>query len=212
MFRLPHRIRMKSWRNNKASVGVSKDRFDSIPPETWLLVCSYLSRTDYLQLLLVSSFFRQLAEQYIYERIVAKFAHDCETYQRSLACLRRIKNRSQAAAAVRWLDVTVPKAGEGRAKVPLALIRDVLASVAKFHLLRLYGLGEVLPKDLKKGCLQYLKAYRGAPGSLKGRGEFPAVIELGYLEEVRLGDGEVSGTLARYHLRFANKLSELEDT
>ncbi|KIO16369.1 hypothetical protein M407DRAFT_247001, partial [Tulasnella calospora MUT 4182] len=166
IFRLPHRIRMKSWRNNKASVGVGSIRLNPAR--------------------------NVAAEQYIYERIVAKFTQDCETYQRSLACLQRIKYRSQAAAAVRWLDVTVPKAGEGSAKVPLALIRDVLASVAKLHLLRLYGLGEILPKDLRKGCLQYLKAYRGAPGSLKGRGEFPAVIELGYFEEVRLGMGRSS--------------------
>ncbi|KIO19331.1 hypothetical protein M407DRAFT_11455 [Tulasnella calospora MUT 4182] len=45
-------------------------------------------------------------------------------------------------------------------------------------------MGDILPKDLKQGCLQYLKAYRGAPGSLSSRGELPAVIELGYFEDV----------------------------
>ncbi|KAG8891622.1 hypothetical protein FRC00_013371 [Tulasnella sp. 408] len=170
---------------DSAEVKVSKNRFGSVPPETWLLAFRYLSRKDHLQLLLVSSFFRQLAEQYVYERIVAKFTHEQLAYQRSLACLRSIKNRPQAATAVRWLEITVPEGGDSSG-VPLELIKDVLASVEKLHFLRLYGLGEILPKDLKKGCLQYLKAYRGSPGSLADRGELPSVVELGYFEDARL--------------------------
>ncbi|KAG9048675.1 hypothetical protein FS837_012303 [Tulasnella sp. UAMH 9824] len=169
---------------SSAEVKVSKFRFDSVPPETWLLAFRYLSLKDHLQLLLVSSFFRQLAEQYVYERIDAKFTNDQPAYQRSLACLQSIKDRPQAAAAVRWLGITVPVGGESSG-LPLGLIKDVLASVEKLHFLRLYGLGEILPKDMKKGCLQYLKAYRGSPGSLADRGELPAVIELGYFEDGR---------------------------
>lgn len=174
-----------------AEVKVSKNRFGSVPPETWLLAFRYLSRKDHLQLLLVSSFFRQLAEQYVYERIVAKFTHEQLAYQRSLACLQSIKSRPQAAAAVRWLEITVPEGGANNG-LPLELIKDVLASVEKLHFLRLYGLGEILPKDLKKGCLQYLKAYRGSPGSLADRGELPSVVELGYFEDGRLWKSEPS--------------------
>lgn len=163
-------------------VKVSKERFDSIPPETWLLAFSYLSRKDHLRLLYVSSFFRQLAEQYVYERIVADFGHD---RLRSIACLQSIKSRPQAAAAVRWLDITVPRTGARDIAFLLDLIRDVLATVEKLHLLRLYGEEVVLPKEFKKGCLQYLKAYRGAPGSLEDRGELPAVVELGYFGEFK---------------------------
>lgn len=67
---VPQSYKMKSTRKIKKllsakaklkatqEVKVSKDRFDSVPPETWLLAFRYLSRKDHLQLVLVSSFFR----------------------------------------------------------------------------------------------------------------------------------------------------------
>ncbi|KAG8975762.1 hypothetical protein FRB90_009417, partial [Tulasnella sp. 427] len=166
-----------------------KRHYDSLPPETWLYIVRYVSPKDHHALLVVSSFFRSLAEQFIYERISAKLSGLRSNEKRWLECLRSIRNRPEAAKAVRWLDISVDPSTAFPKDKFWPLIRGVLANVEKLHVLRLYGLGNIVPKDLKKGCLQYLKAYRGSPENLKGRGTFPAVVEVGYFNEQALDRG-----------------------